>query len=210
MSVIAYDPENWLVTLPRCLGSWVQSKFDSDLVTVEMEFPDTNELQRKWPLDKVLVHFQQDDLEHPVLGFGVPGVEEFVAGPGGVGGDWRLKEAQVHHVNYDVGVWCSAETGGETARNEVLQTLSYLFTLPNSRNAMRDETGGLFPQSFSGGRYDLDRINDQPVWRAMDMTLIVRAVERFVPQTFEVVPEGFDQDPELSISDDTGNQVPIT
>lgn len=200
MSVL-YDPENWLVTCNRALHDYVATMFPN--YDVELNFPDTEKLV---PLAKPLIHFEQDNVENPVLGFGTPGVEDYDS----TAGTWRLKEAQVHLVNYDVGVWVSKDAGGATERMKATQALTDMFCRPTAKQDMQAATNGLWVVSFTGGRNELDRISDVPVWRALDMTLILRVVSRHVPDTLEVVPTDATQDQNLTIVvDQTGVPAPV-
>lgn len=207
MSVILFDPDAWLVSLHRALADYIKDNIGSRPVIVEMGAPSPDQFNKESPPELTIIHFEQDDKDSPIMGFGIPGEEEYDE----VAGTWMLHEAQPHLVNFDVGVWCSTQAGGSTARMEVVQKLTDLFTMPAQKKTMSEVTGGIWPLSFAGGRFALDRINDLPVWRAMDMTLIVRVVGRFTPEIPEVVPsEGFDQTPNLTIVTDDGSQLPVT
>lgn len=211
MSIIQYDPDEWLVSLTRSLKSFVEDNVDPLLVNVEMSYPDTRDWTKQTPLDKTLIHFEVDDQAHPVWAFGNPGKEVFTESPdaGVTSGMWRVDEAQKHHVNFDVGVWASAESGGATARMTYHQLLTNLFAVAGAKQFMQDATGGIWVVSFTGGRYATDRINDLPIWRALDITLIAEVFSRHTPETEEVVADEFLQDQELSIADNTGAQVPV-
>jgi hypothetical protein len=203
-----FDPENWLVTLPRALQAWVENNMPSSLapdVQVEMDFPDTRQWPKQVPLAKVLIHFAQDDEDDPAIGFGVPGDYEF----DDVAGTVVLREAAQHLVNYDVGVWSSANMGGITKRAEVTQVLKSLFTLPTAKKALEEEEG-IWVVSFNGGRNELDRVGDVPIWRTLGMTLIVRVVSRHLPPTPVIVQTDYTQDQELTILVDDGTAEPVT
>lgn len=205
-----FDPDvDWLVSCNRALAEYVAAAFDPDLVTVEMNFPDTLHLL---PLETTLIHFEQDDMDHPVLGFGTPGKEVFTpsTGPGvGQEGTWLIQEAVQHVVNFDMGVWASAQSGGATHRMKVMQTLSNLFAPAVARLAFREATG-MQVVSFAGGRNELDRLNDTPVWRALDMTLVLRVFSRHTPATPEIVPDDIDQTQQLTTAiQGTGAQAPV-
>jgi len=197
-----YDIDNWLVSATRTLAAYITDAFDSELVTVEMSFPDTMNLL---PLPKTLVHLEQDAMEHPVVGFGIPTAEVF----DDVAGTVLPQDLAVHLVNFDVGVWASRESGGATHRMEVTQVLSSLFAPAAARQAFREATG-MSVVSFNGGRNELDRLNDTPVWRALDMTLVVRVVSRNVPQVADIMVTDITQDQELTIINDSGGQSPVT
>lgn len=189
MSTI-YDIDNWLVSSTRVLRGYIADAL-GELVTVELNFPDTMELL---PLPKTLVHMEVDDMGHPVVGFGIPTAEVF----NDVTGTVLSQDLAVHEVNYDIGVWASRESGGATHRMEVVQALSALFAPAAAKQAFREATG-MSVVSFNGGRNELDRLNGTPVWRALDMTLVVRVVSRHVPEVAEIMATSITQDQELTI-----------
>lgn len=201
-----YDPDNWLVSATRVLGSYVTTVLADPDTDVEMSFPDTSRWTKESPLAKALVHFEMDDAHDPVLGFGVPGVDVF----DDAANTFSLHEAAMHELNFDVGVWCSSEAGGATKRMELVQVLKNIFGTASGRIALNEATGGLNVISFTGGGNHLDRPNDLPVWRAMNMTLIVRVFSRHIPVVPEVIPaDGYDQAPSLTINVG-GSDVPLT
>jgi hypothetical protein len=188
-----------------------------DLV-VEMDFPDTRNWTKQQPLDKILVHFAQDHEDSPVLGFGVPGVGVFddsdPANPTA-----GIHEAAQHILNFDVGVWVSAEMGGATKRLEVVQALKNLLATQGGKIAFNEATDGLNIVSFDGGRNALDRIADVPVWRALDMTLIVRVFSRHIPASavatgypipLDPVPLDITIEENLTIRSEDGTDEPVT
>ena len=119
-------------------------------------------------------------------------------------------EAVLHLVNFDVGVWVSAENGGVTKRMELTRKLKDMFTSATGKEAFNEATGGLWPMSFEGGLNQLDRVNDLPIWRTMGMTLIVRCFAKIVPLSpyIYVDPGNYIQDPHLTI-DDNGTIKPV-
>jgi hypothetical protein len=194
-----YDPAAWLLSLTRGLEDYVTNGLQDLQVDVEMSFPDTVEIEKKMPLAKTLVHMDIDDREDRMIGFGSPGVEVYDEASGKV----SFHEASWHSVNYDVGVWASAESGGETARLVVAQRLIDLFSGAGGQRRIREAVGQIQIVSFNGGRFLLDRINDILVWRAVDMTLVVRVFSRRVPPETEVAQavEDFDQVQNLTIAE---------
>jgi hypothetical protein len=148
MSVLLYDPDNWLVSATRSLGSYVA------------------------------------------------GTEE-------------LQEAMQHILNFDVGVWASAQSGGGTTRMEVVQALHNIFGPAKSRQDVEAATDGIVVVSFNGGRFVLDRINDLPVWRAMDMTLELHVFSRHIPATPDVAIDSFNQGEHLSVTVTDGTTQPV-
>lgn len=201
MSQVTYDPTNWLVTASRALKSFVELSLDDPDVVVEMSFPDTRSWEKQTPLAKCIIHFEQDAIADPILGFGNPGVEVIDIGAG----TSIFAEAAQHSINYDVGVWVSTEMGGATKRMELVQALKDLFTGGGRRAAFNKATGGLNITSFEGGRNELDRVNDVPVWRALDMTLIVKVFSKWVPEDSEMLVGDFTQDQELTIINEDGH-----
>lgn len=208
---MTFDPDNWLVSGTRELQDYVTAYIATNLpddyedVSVEMSWPDTEHWTKETPLAKSIIHFEQDDANSTVLGFGTPGVDVFDE----VEGTFELHEAAQHLVNYDVGVWVSAEGGGATKRMQLVQALKNCFVPAGARIELNETTGGVNVISFNGGQNHIDRINDLPVWRAMNMTLIVRLFSRHVPSTPEVIPTIFTQTEDLSINVG-GADVPLT
>lgn len=204
---VTYDPENWLVTLTRSLSDYMKTLIDQD-TTVEMSFPDTRSWAKPLPLEKSLIHFEQDGISNPVYGFGSPGDDMYndPLNPTQV----VHREAALHTVNFDVGVWVSTQGGGATKRTVLHQLLIDTFGTVAGRKALYDATDGITVTSFEGGRNLLDRIDDVPVWRAHDMTLVVRVVSRHVPAQYDLVTLNTDQNQELTIRVDDGTEKPVT
>jgi hypothetical protein len=191
MSQTIYDPQNWLVTMTRGLEDYAKAAFNGDLYTVQMSYPDVANLTNGQPLDKVLIHFERDVVDSPVWAFGIQGVDEW-SDPSHLSGMFMVHEAQRVIVNYDVGVWASADAGGETYRMLAVQTLHNIFGPAGVRQNFNALTQGITIGSFTGGRDTTDRINDLPVWRTMDMTLVLEAFSRGPDPAPDVVPEDFD------------------
>lgn len=200
-----YDPDNWLVSMTRAIGDYVTSVLNDPDSSVEMSFPDTSKWVKETPLANAVVHFEQDAISDPILGFGVPGDDVYDSNAG----TNLHREAAMHLVNYDVGVWVSAEAGGGTKRMELVQALKNIFTTATGKQAFNAATEGLWPVSFEGGRNQLDRVNDLPLWRALDMTLVVRCFSRHTPTTPDVVPTDFTQNEQLTISSSDGTDKPV-
>jgi len=200
--VTVLDATNWLVTTKRAIGEYVQGVLDADsrfagFTSVEMSFPDTSNWTKTTPLDRVIVHFEIDDEQEPTLGFGIPGVGTFDS----LAGTESFAEAVRHLVNFDVGVWVSAEMGGDTKRMEVRQALKDIFATQTGREAFRVATEGVRAVSFDGGSDVLDRVNDVPLWRTHSMTLVVEVYSKHVQQPSVTVPLVSDQHQELTIDD---------
>lgn len=203
MSQYQYDAVEWLTSATRALEDYVRNALADDDVQIEMSYPNTDTITKETPLDKVLIHFEQDNVDNPVLGFGTPGKEIVDVDAG----SWTLYEAAWHYINFDVGVWVSAEMGGATKRMQMYQRLVTMFGTALGRIDLNETTGGVKVVSFNGGRFALDRVNDLPIWRAMEMTLICQVFSKHVPPQTEVLPiDGVDQAQELTID---GN-IPVT
>lgn len=202
-----YDPENWLVSLTRSLEEYVRTTLNDPDTDVEMDFPNTREWPKTNPLEKALIHFEQDTTSNPTYGFGVPGddVYDNPNAPTTI----LHREAALHLVNFDVGVWVSAQSGGVTKRMALVQALIDMFQTATGKTALYQATDGITVVSFEGGRNELDRINDVPVWRALDMTLVVRVVSRHVPAQPDLVTATIDQNQELTIRVDDGTDKPV-
>lgn len=180
-----YDPDNWLVSLTRGIGEYVVTVLDDPDTDVEMDFPDTRNMEKLNPLPRALIHFTQDNTSHPVLGFGMPGVSDVTTNeddPEAPFDEATFIEAAQHLVNFDVGVWVSAESGGSTKRMELQQALAAIFATAGGRKAFNLAVG-VNIIGFDGGRNVLDRINDVPVWRTTESTLVVRAFSRHAPDS---------------------------
>lgn len=205
MSVIQYDPDNWLVSATRSLGSYVEDRLANPDVSVEMSYPDTTRWTKESPLEKTVVHFEQDSNPSPPIGLGIVGVPVYNA----VAGTEEFQEAMQHFLNFDVGVWASAQSGGGTQRMEIAQALHNIFGPAKARQDLATTTDGLVVVAFNGGRFVLDRINDLPVWRAMDMTLELHVFSRHIPATPDVAIDSFDQGEHLSVITEGGTTQPV-
>jgi len=176
--------------MTRAVEDYAKAAFDPALYSVQMSYPDVALLANGQPLDKILVHFERDVVDSPLWAFGIQGQDEW-SDPSHLSGTFRVLEAQRVIVNYDIGVWASADAGGETYRMYAVQTLHNIFGPAGAKQNFNAVTEGLTIRSFTGGRDATDRINDLPVWRTMDITLVIEAFSRSAPQP-DVVPESFD------------------
>lgn len=189
---LTYDPENWLVSLTRTLKDYVSQGLDKSVLDqsgnpvglgayeVVMEFPGpTIDDVKNVPLAKTLVHFEVDDPETRLLGFGD---NVFTTNYNETTGTIQPQEAREHRVNFDVGIWATDSTGGTTARMKAYQILTNLFSGSRAVNALREfSDGGDGPidvLSFLGGRFATERVNDIDVYRTIGATLVVRVYSR--------------------------------
>lgn len=193
MAQALFNPDKYLTSSIRALTDYITNAFDPDLVIVREEFPPPDEWET--PLAKIVVHLELDNDDPQPIGFGVASrynyneVTQMVVS----------EEATAwYHLNFDVGVWAFQEAGGGTARMEAQETLKQLFTGNQADLDLAAATNGIHILSFSGGRHITDTINGQPVWRAMDMTLIVRVCGRRTYTATDAIT-GFTQAPDLVI-----------
>lgn len=210
MSAFAYDPDNYLTSSTRQLGAWTADQFNdmpelAGVFTLEMSFPDTTRLTRETPLPLLLVHFELDDDPDLVLGFGQPGEEVYDEDAG----TSLLSEATLHRLNFDVGLWASAEAGGATKRMEARQALKRLFGSVTGRTAFNEATEGLQVVSFEGGHDILDRVNDLPIWRTVGATLVIEVFGRITPEAGVQVPLSVEQEQHLTIIGSDGEPEPV-
>jgi len=198
-----YDPEQWLLSTMRALKEYAEDNFN-DAYEIVMEYPGTEEMFKKMPLVKTLVHFEIDVIDERRLGFG-DNIGEWnyddttdpahpVAQP---------QEAAIHVINFDVGAWATDRSGGTTSRARVKQTLGLLFqgkiAQENLDAAVNDGDGRIEIVNYTGGRFLTDRINDVDVYRIVDCSLDVRVFSRTPKGTpIQTIEEEL-QDPNLDV-----------
>jgi hypothetical protein len=225
MMVTKFAPEQWLETTVRGLKEYAEVGFDKSIkdhnnypaghkvYEIIMEFPSTDQIIRLVPLPKIVVHFEIDDIDSRVLGFG--------------DGFHRLnydelfdliqpQEAGVHEISLDVGLWASDRSGGLTGRLRAFQTLRNLFHGPLAYEALKQATtqivdggseGHIEILEFQGGRFLQDTINDLEVFRLIDCSLKVRVFSRTPIEVLIPTIEEVTIVPELIIDDNL--QLPM-
>lgn len=167
------------------MKSYIEANVDIDIYEVVSTFPGTELIAERLPLGKTLIHFELDDPRFRYLGFGDNVVSyEYDANIANV----TPIEAQYYDFNFDLGIWASQESGGVTSRLNAFQALSNMFNGVLSYRTCFDQTD-IQIRSFSGGMFTEEQINDLPVWRAADMTLIVCAFGRKTPTPIPAVQE---------------------
>ena len=172
---LTVDPDEWLLSTFRAFKDHLSRNFDRDLYEIVGSFAEADDLARDVPLRKSLIHFEIDDIDNMRLGFGDGVVKIIEDVP-----DQSLteEEAQWHEINFDMGIWASDDTGGVTARLEVYQRLCNLLDGPSAEERIHTETDGIEIRSFSGGRFDLEKVQDVRLFRVVDMELVVRVAGR--------------------------------
>lgn len=168
-----FNPDQWVVSVFRTLKSYVESAVDSDLYEIVFGFPSAEDIGRWLPFEKTLIHLEIDDMTHLPLGFGdnIVDTEYNEAEQSLVS-----SEAQVHIINWDVGIWASASTGGVTARLEAYQVLNDLFVGPTAYNNLR--ALGVEIRSFAGGAFIKEEQDNISIFRVINMTLVTRVYSR--------------------------------
>jgi hypothetical protein len=189
--VNTYDPENFLVTLKRTLKEYAANGFQNsvkddqgnsiglDVYEVVFEFPSTIDVLERVPFDKVLIHFEIDDIVNEVLGFGD---NIFRDNFNDIDDTIRPQEGKMHRVNFDVGIWSSDRAGGTTQRLRAYQVLENLFHGARASKALWNASthgdGGIEILQFTGGRFITERVGDVVTYRSIDGQLEVRVFSR--------------------------------
>lgn len=186
-----YDPENFLVSVKRTLKEYVANGFQEsvkddggnlvglDLYEVVFEFPSTIDVLEKAPFDKVLIHFEFDDIVNERLGFGD---NIFRDNYDSVTQTIKPQEAKQHRINFDVGIWASDRAGGTTQRMRAYQVLENLFHGAKASKALWNASthgdGGIEILQFTGGRFITERVGDIVTYRSIDGQLEIRVFSR--------------------------------
>ena len=197
---MSYDPELWLESLVREIKAYAESNFN-DTYQVVMEFPGPMLDRSELPLSKTVIHFEIDDILDSLIGIGD---NAFADNYDSTAHTVNPQYARQHRVNFDVGVWASAKSGGVTSRLRAKQTLEEMFGAVNGQLALRNFTDGgdgvVETISYTGGRMIMDTINDSPVYRMIDTALVVRVFSRTkLAVTAGPAIEEIIQDPNLEI-----------
>lgn len=210
---MTYNPEAWLESTVRELKDYVSQGVNSavldnnsnpsglEIYDVVMEFPGPALDNGDIPLKKTVIHFEIDDVmsQHVGMGDNIFADNYDVATQ-----SVNPQIARRHQVNFDVGVWASALSGGLTARLRARQILDDLLGAANGQIAFRDfatgDDGYVEILNYTGGRFILDTINDVPVYRMIDGQLEVRVFSRtkLATATGPAIEE-IDQVPNLTI-----------
>lgn len=223
MTITKYNPEDWLETLTRAINDYAEEGFKNSVLDpdnnpvgdsvydVVMEFPSTEDILKRVPLKKTLIHFEIDNIENLQLGF---------SGRGETIVKWNYdpalqqvipQEGVEHRVNFDVGIWTSDRAGGKTQRLRAYQNLIRLFQGMLAFDDLKDATtrtdagnfdGALEIYNFTSGRFLTELVNDVVLYRMIDCTLVIRCYSRTSPirQPIPTIEEIF-QDPELIIDE---------
>jgi hypothetical protein len=215
MVITSFSPEIWLESAMRGIVDYAREGFHKSvrnenndpvgqgIYDIVMEFPSTEKILTMMPLARTLIHFEIDDIDDRILGFGDGhhrlNYDDFF-------GTIQPQEAGEHRIDLDVGVWTSNRAGGVTARLRAYQTLRNLFHGGIAIEKLRDATndlgeGGVEIMSFTGGRFLTDTVNDIEVFRVIDCTLKVRVFSRTPIEPIVPTIEDILIIPELIIDD---------
>lgn len=198
MSDYQYNPSEYLVSAMDALkrytrDSLVQVAGIGDTVDVEMGFPDTRSWTKASPLERSIVHFELDDDPEMRTGFGVQVTQD------DQGNDTTiLSEAAVHELNFDIGIWTSPQSGGTTMRARLRQALFAIYGPGGARRAFTDATG-VVVKRYGGGNDVLDRVNDLPIYRTVQVELVLSVFSRHTQDAATPLVIEIDQDEHLSI-----------
>jgi len=214
MTLLAYEPEIYLESTVRCLKAYVEDGFLKSVVDdtqtyagdevyeIVMEYPSTDEILRFVPLGKTVIHFEIDDMDNRILGFGE---NVFNYNYDDVLQQEEPQNASEHRINFDVGIWASDRSGGITSRLRAYQVLRNLFqgglAIEKLRAATNAGDGELDILQFESGRFLTDRINDLNVYRTINSTLVIRVFSRTPKEIIRPTIEEILQDENLSIDD---------
>ena len=197
MTDYSYDPTNYLTTTLRSIQEYVTDQLHAatdigDVVDVEMSFPDTRSWMKTIPLERSLVHFELDDDPEMRLGFGVPTTQD------DDGDTTTLSEPVPHELNFDVGVWTSAQSGGTTKRGQLRQALYAIFGPASARREFTEQTG-IVIKSYGGGHDVLDRVGDVPIYRTAAITLVASVFSKHTFASGVDLITAYEQREELSV-----------
>lgn len=180
MSTYAFDGgETWLEQTQRAVMGYLEEM----LITGDQQyqiisgFPADEVFKQRMPLDEVLLHLEIDDIQNPIFGFGdnvIVGDSQYDVP---VQYEVTFVEAQQHIVNFDLGVWATERAGGETARLRVYQRLTHALAGTEAYKTFATKTGVQI-QSFNGGQFIVETINDIKVWRVAGVTLVVQVFNK--------------------------------
>src|SRR5678816_2455591 len=157
-----YNPDEFLTTMWDSLEGYLNAHLDTDIYDIQLGYPDITNLDRTIPFPKALISFDIADMNPMPLGLGESSVNEFYDEEGRTTQTW---EAYQYEPDFGVYIFAAAQNGGPNARLNIMQSLSYLFNGPRAREEMMQQTDGIEILSFTGGRFVLDQLADQPVWR---------------------------------------------
>lgn len=219
--MMKYDPEAWIESTIRVLKEYLEQEFQVsvddgqdfvglDAYEIIAEFPGTLLDARKMPMQRTIVHFEIDDIQSNIVGFG----DNVFSSTLSLDGMLTGRTGEVHLINFDVGIWASDASGGTTARMRAKQILQSALGGARGITRLRDFSdngdGMLEIMGFSGGRFMADRIGDMTVHRMSDSTLVIRVYSRdpLAPDMTGPAIMEIDQDPEFWI-EEGGNLVPV-
>lgn len=178
-SYVFNGEEDWLERTQRAIIGYLSEVLlvGSQTYKIVSGFPADDLFRQRMPLDDVLIHVDIDDIQNPIFGFGdnvIVGFNQY-----DIPNQYEVTEveAQQHVVNFDLGVWATERAGGETARLKVYQRLTHALAGTEAYSTFAERTGVQI-QSFDGGQFIMETINDIKVWRVAGMTLVVQVFNK--------------------------------
>lgn len=196
MPIYPYNPGDPFLSLFRALESYLEQYIDQELYTLVAGFPSADDLGNFQPFPKTIIHYDIDDIQNPILGFGSNKILQQFHDDGTV----TEIEARQHVVSWDIGVWASDRSGGITSRLVAYQLLNSLFHGTQVFHLVEDAYGFEI-LSFVGGNFIKEEINDMPIYRVTNMSLTTKIFSS-VDQIPLPVPSGFDFEPGIMIDDE--------
>jgi hypothetical protein len=175
VQVTRFDPDAWMTSTIRAFEEYIKTGLNQSWYDVRFSYPPADFVRDRVPLAKTLIHFEIEDMPETKLGFGEGVVNQRYDPVAQTVEKWH---ATPQEVRLSVGIWSSAESGGETTRMEAREDLSKLLSGPVAKGKMMEATDGVELLSFTGGRNLTDTINDSTVWRMVDMEVRLRVYQR--------------------------------
>lgn len=189
---MTYNPEIYLESTMRELEKYANNGFNNAVLDgnlqpvglnayqIVMEFPgDVIEDIQTVPLPRTIIHFECDDAEDKVVGFGD---NIFAWNYDSPSATVTPQEASQHQLNFDVGIWSSDVSGGTTARMRAQQILKGLFVgflaQQNLTASCDGGDGGLEILRYHGGQFVTERVNEINTYRMVGAELELRVFSR--------------------------------
>jgi len=194
--VIKVDQDDWLISTFRALKNYFFTRLDPQVYDIRFGFPSSADLGEPLPLERPLIHLEIDDVNNDFLGFGDNVTWEERDEYFNTVTDY---EAQMHDINWDVGIWTSARNGGYTTCVTAWQALQDLLHGPLAQRDCLAATD-IDIRSFTSGQCTRDQVDNVEIFRVVGMALITTVSNRkgsgpipmiqeiFIEPTIEVTP----------------------
>jgi hypothetical protein len=192
---VQFSPDAWLTSLIDSFQDYVLNEINNYVLDdlgnpvglqaydVVMEYPESDDLPQASEFTKTIIHFEIDDADNKMLGFG-DGVTQTVEAVQPDGSTLLTDyEGRSHVINFDVGVWSTDVSGGTTSRARAYQMLDYILNGKAAKDRCWASTGGVEIRYYNSGRFVKDTINDIRVFRVVGAELEARVYSRNVAAT---------------------------